>query len=136
MDMPGQLTVNKTEVDAAITSRHSVRAFLPLVVSRGVVEDILSVAARVPSGMNTQPWNVHVLITCLQAAFTQIHRLIGELLELNAGGSVMCGMELGHADPHAPENRLRTDSEPAQVFTRFVNTLPPGTPCAADGDPT
>jgi len=48
-------------VDAAITSRHSMRAFLPAPVPREVIEDILRVAARAPSGTNTQPWQVHVL---------------------------------------------------------------------------
>ena len=48
-------------VDAAITSRHSMRAFLPTPIPRATVEDILRVAARAPSGTNTQPWQVHVL---------------------------------------------------------------------------
>ena len=48
-------------VDAAITSRHSMRAFLPTLVPRETVEAILRVAARAPSGTNTQPWQVHVL---------------------------------------------------------------------------
>jgi nitroreductase len=48
-------------VDAAITSRRSVRAFLPTPVPRATVEQILAVAARAPSGTNTQPWRVHVL---------------------------------------------------------------------------
>jgi len=48
-------------VDAAITSRHSMRAFLPTPVPRATVEDILRVASRAPSGTNTQPWLVHVL---------------------------------------------------------------------------
>ncbi|MCE2918138.1 MAG: nitroreductase [Rubrivivax sp.] len=48
-------------VDAAITSRRSVRAFLPTPVPRETVEQILSVASRAPSGTNTQPWQVHVL---------------------------------------------------------------------------
>ena len=49
------------EVDAAIATRLSVRAFLPTLVPREVIEDILRVAARAPSGTNTQPWKVHVL---------------------------------------------------------------------------
>ena len=48
-------------VDGAITSRRSVRGFLPAAVPRAVIEDILAVAARAPSGTNTQPWQVHVL---------------------------------------------------------------------------
>jgi len=48
-------------VDAAITSRRSIRAFLPEPVPRATIEDILRVASRAPSGTNAQPWNVHVL---------------------------------------------------------------------------
>lgn len=50
-----------TAVDGAITSRHSMRAFLPAPVSREMVETILRVASRAPSGTNIQPWQVHVL---------------------------------------------------------------------------
>ena len=48
-------------VDAAISSRKSVRAFLPTPVPRETIEEILRLASRAPSGTNTQPWNVHVL---------------------------------------------------------------------------
>jgi len=48
-------------VDAAITSRRSVRAFLPTTVPNEVVQKILSTAARAPSGTNIQPWRVYVL---------------------------------------------------------------------------
>jgi nitroreductase len=220
-------------VDAAITSRRSVRAFLPTPVPRETVEAILAVAARAPSGTNTQPWRVHVLTgtaretlsrrilaayddpaerarhteeyayyptewrspyvdrrrkvgwdlyallgigkadkarmhaqhgrnyrffdapvgliftidrvmqqgswldygmflqnvmvaarargldTCPQAAFTQYHRVIAEVLELPAHEMVVCGMSLGHADPAAPENTLVTEREPVAGFVTF-----------------
>ncbi|MDR1967364.1 MAG: nitroreductase [Burkholderiaceae bacterium] len=48
-------------VDAAIENRFSVRAFLPTPVPREVIEDILRVASRAPSGNNAQPWKVYVL---------------------------------------------------------------------------
>jgi len=48
-------------VDAAITTRRSLRAFLPTPVPRETIEDILAVASRSPSGTNTQPWKVYVL---------------------------------------------------------------------------
>jgi len=48
-------------VDAAITSRRSLRAFLPEPVPRETIEQILAVASRAPSGTNTQPWRVYVL---------------------------------------------------------------------------
>ena len=48
-------------VDAAITSRRSLRAFLPTPVPQDTIEQILAVASRAPSGTNTQPWRVYVL---------------------------------------------------------------------------
>jgi nitroreductase len=58
-------------VDAAIESRHSMRAFLPRPVPRKTVEDILRVAARAPSGTNTQPWQVHVLTGAALQRFSE-----------------------------------------------------------------
>lgn len=48
-------------VDAAITSRRSIRAYLDQPVAREDIEQILRVAGRAPSGTNTQPWKVYVL---------------------------------------------------------------------------
>jgi nitroreductase len=56
-DYPGRVAV-----DEAITSRHSIRAYLDKPVSREVIEDILKVSARAPSGTNTQPWKVYVVV--------------------------------------------------------------------------
>jgi nitroreductase len=47
-------------VDEAITSRRSVRAFLPDPVAPETVREILEVASRAPSGTNMQPWKVYV----------------------------------------------------------------------------
>ncbi|MBP6763497.1 MAG: nitroreductase [Rubrivivax sp.] len=57
-------------VDAAITSRRSIRAYLPTAVTRQEIEAILAVAARAPSGTNTQPWRVHVLTGAAKAALS------------------------------------------------------------------
>lgn len=58
-------------VDHAIVSRRSIRAFLPTPVPRETIEAILQVAARAPSGTNTQPWNVHVLTGTAKAELTR-----------------------------------------------------------------
>jgi nitroreductase len=55
------VNASQQAVDAAIGSRRSIRAFLPTPVARADIEAILNVAARAPSGTNTQPWKVHVL---------------------------------------------------------------------------
>lgn len=48
-------------VDEALTSRRSVRAFLPTPVPENIIREILTVAARAPSGTNMQPWKVYVV---------------------------------------------------------------------------
>ncbi|HWT13301.1 MAG TPA: nitroreductase [Allosphingosinicella sp.] len=48
-------------VTEAVLRRHSVRAFLDRPVERRVVEELLALAARAPSGGNIQPWHVDVL---------------------------------------------------------------------------
>lgn len=52
---------NVAAVDHAMTSRMSARAFTQQPVSRALIEEILQVASRAPSGTNTQPWKVYVL---------------------------------------------------------------------------
>lgn len=222
-------------VDDAITSRHSIRAFLPTPVAREDIEAILQVAARAPSGTNTQPWKVYVLTgarkrslsdeimnayldperskqhveeynyypsqwvspyidrrrkvgwdlysllnltrddkagmkaqhgrnyqffdapvgmiftidrimeqgswldygmflenimiaargrgldTCPQAAFTQYHKIIAEVLQLPANEQVVCGMSLGFADTSKIENTLVSEREPVSAFARFLD---------------
>ncbi|MBC7858283.1 MAG: nitroreductase [Burkholderiaceae bacterium] len=222
-------------VDAAITSRRSIRAFLPTPVAREDIEAILEVAARAPSGTNTQPWKVYVLTgpvkrelaarilaahndpeqaaqhteeyayyprqwvspfidrrrkvgwdlyallgltrenkagmaaqhgrnyeffgapvgfiftidrvleqgswldygmflqnimvaargrgldTCPQAAFTQYHRIVTDVLQLPPNETVVCGMALGFADHGKIENSLVTEREPLPGFVKFVD---------------
>ena len=54
-------TTEQKIVDEAISSRRSIRAFLPKPVAREDIEALLEVASRAPSGSNTQPWKVYVL---------------------------------------------------------------------------
>ena len=221
-------------VDEAITSRRSIRAFLPKPVAHEDIQELLSVAARAPSGSNTQPWKVYVLTgatrqrlsdeimatyrdpakvsepkeeynyyplkwvapyvdrrrkvgwdlyallgltrenksgmqtqhgrnyqffdapvgliftidrvmeqgswldygmflqsvmiaarargldTCPQAAFTQFHRVIAQVLEFPESEQVVCGMALGYADQEKIENTLITEREPLSGFAKFM----------------
>ena len=54
-------TPEQQAVDAAITSRRSIRAYTLQPVAREDILQILQVAGRAPSGTNTQPWKVYVL---------------------------------------------------------------------------
>ena len=48
-------------VKEAFVSRRSVRRFLPDLVSKDKIENILECAAFAPSGHNIQPWHVYVV---------------------------------------------------------------------------
>ena len=48
-------------IEEALSSRMSVRAFTPQAVAKEDIERILALAARAPSGTNCQPWKVYVL---------------------------------------------------------------------------
>ncbi len=227
-------TKEQAIVDEAITTRRSIRAFLPTPVAREDIEAILKVAARAPSGSNTQPWKVYVLTgdirdrlaqainevwhdpaqlsqhkeeydyyprewvspyvdrrrkvgwdlyallgltrdnksgmhaqhgrnfaffdapvgliftidrvmeqgswldygmfmqnimvaargrgldTCPQAAFTQFHKLIADVLGLPDSEQLVCGMALGFADPAKIENSLVTERAPLSDFATFL----------------
>jgi len=59
---PSNLPVAQCGVFQVLSSRRSVRAFCrDKPVERRVVEQILELAARAPSGTNTQPWKVRVV---------------------------------------------------------------------------
>lgn len=58
-------------VDAAISSRMSARAFTNQPVDRAVIEHLLQVASRAPSGTNCQPWRVYVLQGASQAQLVE-----------------------------------------------------------------
>jgi nitroreductase len=48
-------------VTEAVTSRRSIRRFLPDAVDPAVLRRVLETAQRAPSGGNVQPWHAHVL---------------------------------------------------------------------------
>lgn len=230
--MNAAASMNVTEaVDQVMGKRRSVRAFLPQTVADDTIDAILRVAARAPSGTNTQPWRVHVLKggvlgklvdavcaafdaadgthtpeynyyppeffepylgrrrkvgwdlysrigivkgdgarmkaqhrknfeffgapvgliftidrklgqgswldygmflqnvmlaakargldTCPQAALIQFHRLIRQEVGIPDNETLICGMSLGHADPDAPENALRTERAALEEWVAF-----------------
>jgi nitroreductase len=86
-------------VDAAITSRRSVRAFLPTPVPRQMIEDILAVASRAPSGVNTQPWKVTVLTGAAKEELSR--KILAEHDARAAAGST--GADVGEYDYYPTE---------------------------------
>jgi nitroreductase len=49
------------DFETLVQTRRSVRGFKQQQVARAVIEEIIEVAKRAPSSMNTQPWHIHVL---------------------------------------------------------------------------
>ncbi|EDZ44525.1 MAG TPA: nitroreductase [Rhodobacteraceae bacterium] len=49
------------DLDQAITERRSIRGFTNQPVPKELLEEIITLANRAPSSMNTQPWHLHVL---------------------------------------------------------------------------
>ena len=53
--------LQRMDFETLVQTRKSVRGFKKEPVPRAVIEDIIEVAKRAPSSMNTQPWHIHVL---------------------------------------------------------------------------
>jgi nitroreductase len=49
------------DVLAAVASRYSCRAFLPMPIAEATIRDIVERAARAPSAGNMQPWRVYAI---------------------------------------------------------------------------
>ncbi|SEK17243.1 MULTISPECIES: nitroreductase [unclassified Variovorax] len=72
-------------VDWAIVTRRSVRAFLPTPVLARDIESILETASHSASGMNTQPWQVHVVTGAAKADLSAHLAALDDDPELAAG---------------------------------------------------
>src|SRR3954453_12667624 len=53
--------MQRMDFETLVQTRKSVRGFTSEPVSRAVIEEVIEVAKRAPSSMNTQPWHIHVL---------------------------------------------------------------------------
>src|SRR5258705_9113296 len=53
--------MQRMDFETLVQTRKSVRGFTREPVARTVIEEIIEVAKRAPSSMNTQPWHIHVL---------------------------------------------------------------------------
>jgi len=49
------------KLEKAMIERRSIRGFKDEPVSKSILEDVIALANRAPSSMNTQPWHLHVL---------------------------------------------------------------------------
>ena len=49
------------QYDDVVLGRRSIRGYLPKPVPRKLIEEVLRLAMRAPTSMNTQPWNFYVI---------------------------------------------------------------------------
>lgn len=49
------------DFDDVIVGRRSIRGYLPKPVSKTLIKEVIELAMRAPSSLNTQPWNFHVV---------------------------------------------------------------------------
>ena len=49
------------DYDTVVLGRRSIRGYRPDPVPRPLIEELLRIAMRAPSSMNTQPWHFHVI---------------------------------------------------------------------------
>lgn len=102
------VVADPSSVDAAIGSRFSCRAFLrEREVPRELLQEILEIAARAPSGTNTQPWRVYVLQGASRDALS---------------AKVCAAHDAIYADPAlAAEYREEYDYYPAQWVSPYID---------------
>ncbi|WP_218825942.1 nitroreductase [Actinomadura mexicana] len=84
-------------VEQALRTRRSVRAFLPVPVTREEVERLLALASMSASNSNSQPWRVHVLMGAAK------HRLATALLEAFENGRRLPETALEYPYQPAPD---------------------------------
>lgn len=49
------------EYDDVVMGRRSIRGYLPKAVPKALIKEVMALAIRAPSSLNTQPWNFHVV---------------------------------------------------------------------------
>ncbi|GGD05113.1 nitroreductase [Pyruvatibacter mobilis] len=95
-------------VDDAIRERRSIRAFKSDPVPRALLEDLLEIASRAPSGTNVQPWHVHVVMDAARDRL--VDRVMAHREAHRAGGAPDASSEYPRAtkrkEPYV--RRMRT----------------------------
>ena len=96
-------------LDQAMHDRRSIRGFTDQPVSRELLEEIITLANRAPSSMNTQPWHLHVLTG------EPLERVRKGNTERMLGG-VPPSREIGDYSAYEGEHRKRQIEIAVQLF--------------------
>jgi nitroreductase len=97
------------EFDEVVLGRRSIRGFSPEPVPKEVVREIVALAIRAPSSMNTQPWHLHVV------SGAPLERIRQGNTERNLAG-VPASREIRMHGPYAGIHRERQKAIAAQLF--------------------
>lgn len=98
------------EFDDVILGRRSIRGYKPKPVPRDLIEEIITLAMRAPSSMNTQPWNFYVVTG------EPLNRIRQGNTERNLAG-IPHSREFRIGDPFANQHRERQIGVAKQLFT-------------------
>lgn len=97
------------EFDDVVMGRRSIRGFKPDPVPRDLVRDVVRLATRAPSSMNTQPWYFHVVTG------EPLDRIRAGNTERNLAG-VPASREIRMHGPYAGVHRDRQKAIALQLF--------------------
>ena len=95
--------------DEVVLGRRSIRGFKPDPVPKAVIRDVLGLAMRAPSSLNTQPWNFHVV------AGAPLDRIRKENTERNLAG-VPSSREFRNHGEYGGHHRERQVEIAKQLF--------------------
>ena len=98
------------EFDDVMLGRRSIRGYLPKPVPRKLIEEVLTLAMRAPTSMNTQPWNFHVITG------EPLNRIRAGNTERNLAG-VPHSREFRIGQPFAGKHRERQIGVAKQLFS-------------------
>lgn len=98
--------------DEVVLGRKSIRGYLDRPVPRSLIEEVIALALRSPSSMNTQPWHFHVITG---APLDRIRR--GNTENILAG--VPDSREFRRGEPFAGVHRERQVEVAVQLFTEM-----------------
>jgi nitroreductase len=97
------------EFDAVVLGRRSIRGFKPDPVQKDVIREVVALATRAPSSMNTQPWHLHVVTG------EPLDRIRQGNTERNLAG-VPASREIRMHGPYQGIHRERQKAIAAQLF--------------------
>jgi len=98
--MADQLHSGSADLETIVFERRSIRGYRNQPVPRAVLEEIITIAQRAPSSMNTQPWHFHVLTG---APLERIRA--GNTAKMMAGSAIDRDITLNHGYEGAHRDR-------------------------------